>query len=688
MKIHFSFFTILLFFMFGIMPLSAQEPPIQWGNIPPAQLKMTSFPHDTNASAVILCDYGESFFNDDFNIVYKRHLRVKILSERGYRWGTHSVDLSTAHSSEHIYDIEGNTCFLDENGQVVKNTLNPKDIFETKLDHDHTRYTFTLPGLRPGCVAEFRYVIISENIFQFRNWIFQYDEPVLWSEYRVRHPQAVSYATWTHGYEPFYVSEITELNQTFSGDAGFYLTERSTITSNSNTVPCWQRRWVVRDAPALREEPYSTTMDDHKNNVFLQLTGYLLYYNLPKKLANTWPLFANDLLDDGRFGGKIDNTRHIRKQTEQIVSGLTAPEEKIKAIYDWTRMSIVSSNDRRILADQDVDDVLKIRKGTHAETSFLLLSLLHAAGIDADPVILSTRDRIKVQEKFPIFSEFNDVLVRARIDSQTYYLDATDPLRPMELLPPEVLNERGLVVKKDVPEWVTLKTVQKYNDSSFTAITLHENGGYGLFCENVHRDYGGLEMRHKLEESNPSAIVKYFFSISAAETTVDSVRVRGEGNVSDPLKIDAWASFAGIEAAQPDLLSFNPHIFERMVKNPFQSSKRKFPIDYSYERRQRFIVDIAPPENYELRDTVPSRVITLEPNLAFYSRQFLRCGGHVQIIRTLEIRKSEIDAKYYHDLQEFYSRIVDAESEQLLYARIQKPAVPLHTVSPQQKGKQ
>jgi hypothetical protein len=195
-------------------------------------------------------------------------------------------------------------------------------------------------------------------------------------------------------------------------------------------------------------------------------------------------------------------------------------------------------------------------------------------------------------------------------------------------------------------------------------------------------------MRHKLEESNPSAIVKDFFPISAAETTIDSVRVRGKENFSDPLKIDAWTSFAGVEGAQPDLLSFNPHIFERIVRNPFQSSKRKFPIDYSYERRQRFIVDIALPENYELRDTVPSRRITLEPNLAFYSRQFLRLGSHVQIIRTLEIRKSEIDAKYYHDLQEFYSRIVDAESEQLGIARIRKPAVPSNTVSPQQKGKQ
>ncbi|MFZ1977255.1 MAG: DUF3857 domain-containing protein [Bacteroidota bacterium] len=690
--------SISLFFIgfFTLLPciLFSQEPPIRWGNIPPAQLKMISFPQDTSASAVILCDYGESSFNDDLFIVYKRHLRIKILTERGYKWGTHSVLLYTADTREHIHDIEGVTYSLDEKNRMVKSIMTQGEIVTTKLDNDHTQYTFTLPGLKPGCIVEFRYTIISEfnefqkpNIFQLRNWVFQCSEPVLWSEYRVRHPQAISYTTWTHGYEPFFVNEITEIGQTFTGDAGFYLTERSTRTSNANTVPCWQRRWVLRDAPALREEPYSTTMDDHKNSVYLQLSGYIFYSIIPKKIANTWPLFVNNLLDDGQFGGKIDNTRHIRKQAEQITAGLTTPEEKMKAIYDWTRMSVVSTNDRKIIADQDVDDLLKTLKGTYAETSFLLLSLLHAAGIEADPVILSTRDRIRIQETFPIFSEFNDVLVRARIDSQMYYLDATDPLRPMELLPPEVLNERGLVARKDTPEWVTLKTAKQYNDSSFTAITLRENGGYALFCENVYKEYGGLEMRHKLKESNPSAIVKDYFPRSVAEMTVDSVRVSGEENFSDPLKINAWTSFAGVEGAQSDLISFNPHMFKRMVKNPFQSSKRNFPIDYSYERKEQSVIDIILPDNFDVRDTIPSRSITLEPNLAFYSRRFQRIGSLVRIIRTLEIQKSEIESKYYRDLQEFYSRIVDAESEQLIFARTEKSNVAPPVVPLQQKRK-
>ena len=69
----------------------SQDVPIKWGKIPLSDLQMTSFPKDSNASAVVLCDFGESKLDDELDIVYTRYLRVKILNENGYDWGTHSI---------------------------------------------------------------------------------------------------------------------------------------------------------------------------------------------------------------------------------------------------------------------------------------------------------------------------------------------------------------------------------------------------------------------------------------------------------------------------------------------------------------------------------------------------------------------------------------------------------------------
>ena len=85
-------FLAVLLFTTGISSFAfTQSPPITWGDIPRADLEMKSFPKDTNASAVVLCDYGESYFNDDLNIVFNRHVRIKILTTKGYEWGTASI---------------------------------------------------------------------------------------------------------------------------------------------------------------------------------------------------------------------------------------------------------------------------------------------------------------------------------------------------------------------------------------------------------------------------------------------------------------------------------------------------------------------------------------------------------------------------------------------------------------------
>ena len=445
---------------------------------------------------------------------------------------------------------------------------------------------------------------------------------------------------------------------------------------------------MVKNAPAVRKEPYTTNFEDYANSVNLQLSGYILYGQPPVKFCSTWPAFIKELLDNKNFGGRMDETRKIRSQTVSIIGSLTDPRKKLKVLYDWTRNSIVTEDLHSIATERDVNDVLETHRGDHASTSFVLIGLLHAAGLQAEPVILSTRDQMCVQEKYPIISEFNDVLVRVPIDSTLYYIDASDPLRPLELLPPEVLNERGLIVQSHNPEWITLSAEHGFCDTSRIFVNTYANGEYKIHGSDVFFDYGALEMRTFLQKHADNDVRSKLSQGSHSDFEIDSVLIDGKDSLDAPLTVRFRAHSNGEQSQTGAVVSFNPHIIHRIDQNPFVTEHRKYPVDYSYAYKQCSIIDVEPPDNYVLQDTVPSRSITLEPNLAFYSRQFRRVGNHVQILRTFEIRKSEINPRYYRDLREFYSRIVDAESEQLVYARIQKPAAPLHSVSPQQKGKQ
>jgi hypothetical protein len=663
----------------------SQSAPITWGEIPRADLEMKSFPKDTNASAVILCDYGESFFNDDLNIVFNRHLRVKILTTKGYEWGTASIGLYTEDNTQRINNIEGITYSLDEQGNVVKNELQKKEIFTENIDDKHTRCKFTLPALKPGCVIEIRYSIKSTSWWLMQDWRFQHSEPVRWSEYCVRSPEAISYAALTHGYEPFAVKTIEEVRQQFFGSAASYL--------GQNSVACHQMHWVLKDAPALRDEPFITTIDDYFNRVDLQLAEYALRLGGTKKIITDWKLFNNDLLEDKNFSECIDVTRRVRKQTEEITAGLASSEEKMRAIYNWIAQSIVWTQSNRIYAEQDVNDVLDSKKGSNADITFLLLSMLKSADIQGDPVILSTRSNGKIQELYPILSQFNYVLAKVSIEGQNYYLDATDPLRPMELLPPKVMNVKGFVIKKDGGDWVTLSSSKQYSNISLAVITLHADGTLNGTLEDSYRDYAGLSTRRDLQDKKDLDVAKKTFDTEQQGITIDTVNITGRDSINLPLTLKAWITSQTYAQSNGDNIYINPQILHRMQENPFKDRTRKYPIDYAYQQSYKTVVNLTIPDGFEIKEKLADRVLYVGSKLLSYSREVIAENNHLQIVINREIHEIEIPAKYYTDLKSFYESIVTAEAEQIVLTRIKKnieltpPAAPPAKQKPVKKGK-
>jgi transglutaminase-like putative cysteine protease len=679
MKSHrmLSSYALILFSFISLSLLDAQDPPIQWGEIPKADLEMKSYPQDSNATAVILCDYGESSLNNDVDVVFRRHVRIKILTTKGYEWGTFAIRLYTEDHTESIKDIEGATYLLDDRGEVVKKELDEDEVIEEEVDDKHTLCKFTMPGLTPGCVIEVRYAIKAKSLWFIRDWTFQHSEPVRWSEYRVRFPRSIAYSGVTVGYEPFVIREQSEVVQEFRGLRYLFGDDR---------VPCNQFRWAVRDLPALRNEPYITTIGDYLNKIDVQLAGYAFISTGVKEFMTTWKALVNELVENKNFLEKVDDTRRIRKQAEQLTAGLLSPEEKMRAIYGWVSTSIVWTGQNRATAEQDVDDVLESKKGSSAEITFLLLSLLKSVGIEGDPVILSTRDNGIIQDLYPIVSQFNYVLARVTIGSHYYYLDATDPLRPVELLPTKVLNTRGLVIKRDSIVWVRLTSTKCCVDVSLGMITLTPDGSIAGTLEDSDQDYAALFTRRGLKDKKDVDVAKKEFDADQMGIAIDSVSITGKDSIAAPLKMKAWISSSTYAQSSGDMIYINPHILHRSTDNPFKSKVRKFPIDYSYPRSYASTVVLVLPDSFAVKALPPDRSLYVGSSFLTYSQRVKSDSSQVRITNKLEIRETTIKPARYDELKNFYSQIVAIESGQLVLERIKPPAAPAQNVKSDAKA--
>ncbi len=632
---------------------------MEWGEIPPEQLAMTSFAGDSNATAVILCDYGESSLTNDVGVAYTRHRRIKILTKAGFDWGTHSVVLFTKDHTERIDDIEGITHSFGPDGKVVETEMDDDAVFKEDVDGNHTRVRFTLPALTPGCVIEYRYSIFSESLWLIRNWEFQTSEPVVWSEYRVTTPPQIAYSAVVHGYEKYAISENVAVNRVFQDRMAGYL--------GSQMVRCNHLRWAVANAPAMRREPFITTTDDYINKVSLQLAGYAFAGGGGiKRVLQTWESVLEELLDARDFSKRIDVTGDVRDATARVTAGLTSQGEKAKAIYDFVRRTVVWSGFHRTFADKEVDDILETKSGDDAEISFLLLSMLKSAGIPGTPVLVSTRENGMIQKLYPIINQFNYVVCRIMVDGRPMFLDATDPLRPMSLLPSEVLNTEGLLIEEGPVTWVRIESPRLYVHRSVAAIALREDGSINGTLESADEDYSALEKRRGLKDKKDIDIVREAFSTEETGITVDSVEIEGRDSVEAELKLRAEISSDQYASVAGDLIYVNPLIIDRKKDNPLKLRVRKFPVDMAYGTRTTTVVNVKAPKGFVVKEPLPDKVVQYQDGGATYSRKCLVEDGQIQVVSDLNIRQSYFSPIEYSRLRNFFAEMLSLQNDQIV----------------------
>ena len=648
--------TLLALIALPLVSLLAQDPPIEWGEIPVEHLTMKSFPPDTNAAALILCDYGETTLNDQLNLVFAHHMRIKIFSERAYdRWGSFAITLYEMADGETLNDLEGVTYVIGADGHVEAHEIDDDMIFKEKVTGDLYRYRFSFPTLSPGCVVEFRYQIESENWYQIRDWEFQHDEPALWSEYRLRHPRAIGYAGVLRSPIPLDINEQQEVNQIFSGRAESYLGTRMTM--------CYQRRWVLKNARAMRDEPNTINLDDFRARLDLQLSGYTLPGVGVRQVLQDWPTVINGLLDGNYYGKRIDVGGDVKKLVDRITTGMTSPLDKMKTVYKWVATNLVWDGQVGLSSKRDMDEVLDSKRGATTDLALLLVSMLRAASIQSDPVLLSTRSHGAITDVYPLISQFNFVVTRALIGSNQYFLDATDPLRPYDLLPEEVLDVRGLVLKRGPVQWVTISSAKRYHVAGAATIDVHSDGSIRGVLQCLYRDYAGFHIREQLKKEEPLDLAKSLYEANALGFAVDSVTIFGQDSVESPVTIMTYISAQDYGQSSGSYLYLNPHFLFRYTENPYKSPTRQFPVNYGHGYLLNGVVTITLPAGFSIKEGVGPRGYRIAANEVSFVRLAESDSSRFQMKTRFEIKSSEISASLYESLRELYASMVAAQSE-------------------------
>ncbi|MEL6845958.1 MAG: transglutaminase-like domain-containing protein, partial [Bacteroidota bacterium] len=330
------------------------------------------------------------------------------------------------------------------------------------------------------------------------------------------------------------------------------------------------RKWVYENGEAIQDEAFVSGIMDYADKLMFQLDSYLdRSTGRVVKVSETWESLTKEFFAEKYLSRKYAKDKDVQAMAQVLCAGLSEPEEKMIRLYRYVRNRIAFNGDRSIVYRDKLSDVLEAGEGSSAAINLLLREMLQGVGIEASPVLISTRNHGRVFKDYPMINQFNHLICYAKIGEEEHFLDATNPFRPYDLLAFNDLNGLGWLLDKQNPKWVQIP--DHYIDRKLIQgfLTITPQGG--LKGEiNIEVDgYIAQSYRSYLARNDEEKFLQRYFKADLGADVISSASISNADQPDKSMKIvlqidaEQYIDLSGPKAY------FNPLLTFGETENPF-----------------------------------------------------------------------------------------------------------------------
>ena len=616
-----------------------------FGSVDKSELEMKECDFDKNAEAMVLFEKGQTDFIPDKGIDFERHVRIKILNDKGKNRADIHLPYINWKNEEEIKDISAQVYNLDASGNIVVTKLDKKQIFEKQINKVLAEKVFTFPEVKPGSIIEYKYKHLNAAVV---NWYFQSSIPVKYSEFTFDYPNEIEILFTPKCYLPY---------------------EQKNNNSNTRTV----RFFSMQNIPALRNEPYILNENDYLQRIESKPVAVYIS-GRRENITYTWPRVIKELMQHEFFGVQISKEIPRTADLDAALKTVSDPYHRMKIIFQYVKKNMEWNGSPGIWAGEGVKAAWKDKKGTAGEINLILINLLKDAGLNAKPILVSTHDHGLINIADAGTGQFNKVLAWVTIDKKTYVLDATEKECPVDLIPPDVLATEGLVISKiETFEWgweSLWKNNLQYKNMILLQGEVTKDGKLSGEASVNSYDYARLERIATARKGNKEFTERYFTSITPG-VNIDSVVL--ENLEADSLPLVQRVYFNQQLNASGDYQYFSVNLFSGLEKNPFVADQRVSDVFFGNTQQHILISNISIPEGYEF-DELPKNVKMIMPDTSIVITRISQANNERLSMRiTLDFKKPFYSIEEYGGFKEFYKKLFDLLNEQFVIRKKAKP---------------
>ena len=642
---------LLLLFLVAAFCAKAQDK-ITFGQLTEQEKSFQRFEKDTAAAAVYLHEYGDNYFEVRDNYVWlitNYHARIKILKPTGFKYATIKIPYyHNERRTEKVQKIKA-ISHTDGNRRYVK----AENIYTIDKSERRSEKTFTFPNVKVGSVLEYSYEIQSPFDYNLSGWEFQADIPKVYTEYRAKIPGNWYYNRALRGYLPL------DVNEAIIQQNCFKLPERQ------EAADCESLLYIMKDVPAFYDsEAFMLAGSNYRSRLEFELSEYTSFNGQKRKFTKSWKDVDKEFRSDKDIGRQLKKKNFFESNIPQELLTDGDPLTRAKNIYAFVRQHFMWNEKYGLWRDNRVKKAFEEKKGSVAEINITLINLLNSAGIDADMMLLATRQYALPKRENPVMTDFNYVVAKANIDGKDYLLDASDKMMPFGMLPFRCLNHYGRVMDfEDESYWFDITPEDKNKSVIRGKMAFYPEEGIAkgslVF---IKMGYPCVTKRKLLGKTNREEYIEALEQDFGDAFYISSYDLDTE--YSNEKRLKETLTFEIEDILQSGELYLNPFLVKFYSKNPFSALERHYPIDFGHNRRSVYSISITIPEGYHVKALPESKNFALPENsgsLRFECKK--QTENIVNVFFDFHLSRTLYNAEAYDLIKAFFQHAVDVQTK-------------------------
>jgi hypothetical protein len=619
---------------------------VDWDPVSDAEKSMKANPLDPGAGAVVLFKRGQIDVIEKSSLFWttriQTYVRIKVFTDAGRE----AANVAVEHEKYvRLAKVEGHTIL--PSGDVIP--LDSSKVFNGVKFQEGKHFavlstSFTLPSVEPGSIIEYQ-IDEYEDWFYPAPWIFD-----------------------TGGYATLQSSLKVTIGPRL-GMSNFPMdtTTNKLSVSQTDTVQGTELDYSVKNLRPIVTEPYSLPFRDQATMVLFTPTQ-LAFSGSVYPIITKW----DDLGE--RFKHELDDMQKTDKETrnkaKELTDKISDPRMKAEAVYAFLQRNMISSNVIGVGLGRPVDELLNAKRADPDEINATYVLMLRDAKIDADLVLLATKNWETLARPFPNRSQFSRAITRINLKDGPVFADAADPAAPFGELPWYESGITGLAIKGSKIQEAAIPQGAADDNGSTTSSTMQISKDWTYEGDQEMRMKGAeaIEFRSDFMEEPPDKLQQRmtdFFAYGASDAEVSKVLHPEFQDASQPIVLKAHVKERLTNEIGQGGVLLNPWLGDAYVRPLFKTNVRHSAVRFHYPEKRVMTTtwQLAP----EIKVEQLPKDVKIDSDLGGFAHSCTQSGNTVTCTRTYYLKAMALNTTAdYLNAKKFFDDVAKQDQEAIV----------------------